>query len=139
MSFSLTSFRPTERLGLTRQLIKDAFRGLGASRQLQVILCSILRATRFKNLKDGGLLSTTCKRYQQQDSFEHVLICGALTPLEPKEDPETVIGFLAELAGIAMRITPGLPIPRYPVTAEEISLSQANTGQDGERESRTPV
>ena len=109
-------------LGLTRHIIRAALEELAHSRTLQVVLCSVLCATRFKYLDAGRLISTACRKCGATDSFPHLLVCAELTPPAPAADPNPMILFLRELALGALRTNDGPPIPFRGPNAADVEL-----------------
>ena len=99
-------------LGLTRNTIRQALAQLESCRSKQVILSSILRATRFKYYEGGKLLKTSCARCGREDNFRHLLECARLFAPVPSVSTEEMITFLVELATKAHEINKGIPIPR---------------------------
>ena len=99
-------------LGLTREIIRQALSRLEHDRAKQVVLSSILCATRFKYYESGELLATSCARCGEEDSFTHLLHCAGMRAPAPKTDPEEIIEFLTILTHRAHEINAGLPIPR---------------------------
>ena len=98
-------------LGLTRDIVRQALARLEHDRAKQVVLCSILCATRFKYYEGGDLLNTSCAKCGKEDNFKHLLKCADLTAPAPRKNPEETINFLVELASRAQQIHNGIPIP----------------------------
>ena len=86
------------RMGLTRDVVREAFAELSDCRARQVVLASIICATRFKYFEDGGPLRTTCGKCGEEDGFDHLLACERLAVPRPVKDPEPTAAFLVELA-----------------------------------------
>ena len=99
-------------LGLTRDIIRQAPAKIENNRAQQVVLCSILCATRFKYYKAGGLLKTTCLKCGSEDGYTHLVRCAGTVEPTLSLDPESIIDFLVELSKRALQINPGLPKPR---------------------------
>ena len=99
------------RLGLTREIIRQALERCDNDRARQVALCSIVCTTRFKYYEGRDLFATTCLKCGMRDSFEHLAACVGLVVPEPSGDPEDMLVFLTELARRALQINPGLPVP----------------------------
>ena len=105
------------RLGLTRRTIKETLKRLPYCRPLQVTLCSIICATRFKFYENGRLLSTVCQRKESGmvDNFDHLIDCTGLrlqnfqSGHKEEEDEELHYQFLEELAFLAYNVNPGFP------------------------------
>ena len=119
------------RLGLTRNIIALALEGLADSRALQVVLCSIICATRFKMLVEGKLHETACRRCGGTDGLEHLLECAGLTVPERTTEPEPTIAFLIAMAKAAYAINPGVPEP----SPEQAEVSLDVSSEGGEEES----
>ena len=100
------------RLGLTRDIIRQALERCDYDRARQVALCSILRTTRFKYYEGRDLFASKCLRCGMKDSSEHSAACAGLSIPETSGGPEDMLVFLTELAQRAIRIKPGLPVPR---------------------------
>ena len=113
------------RLGLTRVVISETLKELAEcekARETQVVLCGIICATRFKFYEEGDLLATECKKCGEEDSFDHLLGCAQMPPVPiPGDDMEPTVQFLVELAKKARGINAGLPVPRRPILAEDVS------------------
>ena len=125
-------------LGLTRNIIALALEGLADSRALQVTLCSILWATRFKTLVDGRLHNTVCRKCGGVDGFQHFLNCANLEIPPRTLNPEPTIAFLIIMARKASEINPGVPEPFFEPTEIVLSLEQeeeADAGEGGEEDS----
>ena len=106
---------------------------LSEVRAHQVVLCSIICATRFKTLVGGQLLGTECRKCRTQDGFEHLLQGAELEiPAERMEEPEPTVEFLVLLARRAHEINPGLPIPRYGPVEIMLGPEQPTTPQQTE-------
>ena len=91
-----------EYLGLTRELVREAFVTLRGVRQLQVGLANILGATRFKVLTQGRVYHVKCPKTFcfEKDSFQHMLKCYGLT--EHIAVGAEVVPFLVKMARITM-------------------------------------
>ena len=70
-------------LGLTREIIRQALSQRERDRAKQVVLCSILRATRFKFYESGDVLKTSCAKCGEEDNFRHLLQRVALPAPTP--------------------------------------------------------
>ena len=99
-------------LGLTRDVIRQALQQLEGSRPLQVTLCTIICATRFKYFEKNKIFPTTCKKCGAEDSFDHLVLCAGLSRPAPSLVVEHIVAFLVDLARAAHQINPGLPVPR---------------------------
>ena len=55
--------------------IRTILRKLANNRPLQVTLCNLLGAGRFKTINDNCLMRTSCPRCKQPDSWAHHKIC----------------------------------------------------------------
>ena len=96
-------------LGLTRDLIRQALERLADARPAQVVLCAILRATRFKYFEEGKLYKTSCNKCGEEDGFGHMLQCAGLVVPYVSAGATPLIDFLVDLAMAAYQINAGLP------------------------------
>ena len=121
------------RLGLSRDVIRQAIEHFEYSRAQQVVLCTILCTTRFKYYAKEGLLETQCLKCGEIDSFEHLVECAGLVVPPLTKDTEPMVDFLIALTRKAYQINPGLPIPIAQETGrpsepleplDELSLSE---------------
>ena len=77
-------------LGLTRDIHRQAPSCLEDRRVLQVVPCTIVCATRFKYYEAGDLLTTSCARCGEEDSFHHLVKCADMTLPGPSADPTPI-------------------------------------------------
>ena len=122
-------------LRLTREVIKEATRRLQGQRKTQVVLASILSATRFKYFdKRGVLVPVSCvKKCGQIETFEHLLQCNNLIIPDEKDGAEVRIQFLCRMAIKATHGARPIPTPIDPgisLEGGEISLAD-ETDSDG--------
>ena len=113
------------RLGLTRDIIRQAIGTLSQDRARQVVLRTIICTTRFKYYEGRKSFATTCLKCGSEDSFAHLVSCSGLTVPDPSGDTESMIDFLSELARRAMQINPGLPAPRRDAPRNDCRTSAA--------------
>ena len=119
------------RLRLTRSAILEALKELADDRAAQVVLCSVVCATRFEYYGAGQLLQTECARCGEIDSLEHLLRCTGMGPIpSPEEDPEPTIQYLVEMARRARDINAGPPIPKRVTLSEDLSLNMETPSEE---------
>ena len=125
------------RLGLTRGLIKSAFKQLANSRPLQSTLSSLVCATRFKFYEQGRLLPTRCRAANcgMVGGFDHLQECTGVGIMkdEDKQNEEKVCQYSEELVYHAYAVNPGYPVPIR--TDEEGELELYDSGEDAGSES----
>ena len=115
-------------LGLTRELIREAFAVLRGQRELQVGLARILGAARYKILTGGKVYHVKCpKTYRfEKDSFQHMLHCYGL--MESVTVGAEVVPFLAKMAKVAHipKGTTRIPymVEYYPAEAVEGAVEE---------------
>ena len=120
------------RLGLTREVTREALAELADARKTQVGLCSVICATRFKIFEGGILLRTQCQKCHGVDSFDHSLDCARTPPIpSPGEDSEPTVVFSVDLARRAAEFNTGIPIPWREKVAGDISLRMDTSGEEG--------
>ena len=116
---------------LTRSLVKSVFNSMRFKRAAQVMMGSLVCATRFKYYDEkGNLLPVTCPFCQDPDSFDHFLKCRKV-PMIPRNDDDQLVCLLRNLALRAEEENPAQPLPIHPRNAEEIVLGWENPS-DGE-------
>ena len=97
-------------LGLSRDIIRRTIKRFRGRRRPQVVLATIICATRFKTIApDGGLLEVRCLKCGGTDSFEHLLECMSVGPLPNLTKEEDVVDFLVRLTWAAVEYAPLWP------------------------------
>ena len=125
-------------LGLSRDSIRKAIKRFRGKRRSQVVLATIICATRSKTIApDGGLLEVECAKCGGVDSFEHLLECMKMGPLPKANDEEGVVDFLVRLARAATEHAPLWPVAVESAEVEmeacELLLEGWDIGRDSER------
>ena len=110
-------------LRLNRAIIKETLRKLTKSRIHQVVLASIICATRFKFFEGNRCFLVRCVAgggCQEPDSFPHLPRRAGQEI--PQGGAEELVDFLTVLSGRAAGGDPGLPEPLRRAAAGEIEL-----------------
>ena len=131
-SISSSIFRS---MGLSRDIIRKAVKRFRGKRRPQVVLATIICATRFKTIAhDGGLLDVKCIKCGGTDSFEHLLECMRMGPLPNANEEKEVVDFLVRLTWAAVEYAPIWPSAVEPTEEEaetgELLLDGWDTGSD---------
>ena len=118
-------------LSLSRDHIRRAIKMFKGKRRCQVVLSSIICATRFKAFAEGGgLLEVRCLKCGEVDSFDHLLKCTGVHKLPTGGTEQEVLGFLVALTREAVKYAPVWPSAVEKVEPMEISLQASEEEED---------